>query len=92
MDNIFIFKEAEEEVAKIGDFGYSREKIKKGLVNTLVGSPCTLAPEVIISDSLGYDERADIYSLGIMFYKMLFGEYPYKIKVNLSENYDEFFK
>jgi len=39
MDNIFIFNEAEEEVAKIGDFGYSKELIKKGLVNTLVGSP-----------------------------------------------------
>ena len=83
MDNIFIFNEAEEEVAKIGDFGYSKELIKKGLVYTLVGSPCSLAPEVILSDSLGYDERADIYSLGIMFYKMLFGDYPYKIKANL---------
>jgi len=28
MDNIFIFKEGDEEVAKIGDFGFSREKIK----------------------------------------------------------------
>ena len=28
MDNIFIFKEGDEEVAKIGDFGFSIEKIK----------------------------------------------------------------
>jgi len=43
----------------------------------LVGSPFSCAPEIITTGL--YDERADIFSLGVMFYEMLFGEFPFSL-------------
>ena len=34
-----------------------------------------MAPEVL--SGLKYGMEADVYSLGVIFYQMLFGEYPY---------------
>lgn len=58
---------------KIADFGLS----KFGeLATTVVGTPYTKAPEVFNKKT--YDNRADIWSLGIIFYQMLFKlQYPF---------------
>ena len=64
-------------MVKVGDFGFAREKPQLLLVNNLVGSPFAMTPEVITIGE--YDERADIYSLGIMFYEILFGESPFQL-------------
>ena len=37
-----------------------------------------MAPEIITIGQ--YDERADIYSLGVMFYEILFGESPFQLR------------
>ena len=48
----------------IGDFGVS-DSIKPGrMKKTFVGSPCWMAPEVI-DQNVGYDYKADMWSLGI---------------------------
>ena len=39
-----------------------------------------MAPEIITIGQ--YDERADIYSLGVMFYELLFGESPFQLSDN----------
>ena len=46
------------------------------MASTYLGSPMTMAPEV--AERKDYDERCDVYSLGVVFYQMLFGDYPYK--------------
>ena len=47
----------------LSDFGVSAN-IKKGRKrDTLVGSPCWMAPEVM--NSTGHDQSADVWSLGI---------------------------
>ncbi len=54
---------------KIGDFGISRELSKSGKAASMKGTPFFMAPEVYRGEK--YDGRADIYSLGIVLYKLL---------------------
>ncbi|CAG7716563.1 unnamed protein product [Allacma fusca] len=54
---------------KLTDFGLSRHVGNpNGKLQTCVGSPCWMAPEVVVSErspDLAYDSRADVWSLGI---------------------------
>ena len=39
----------------------------------MLGSPLNMAPEVL--NNLEYSNKADVYSLGVCYYWMLFGRY-----------------
>ncbi|QDS98771.1 serine/threonine protein kinase [Adhaeretor mobilis] len=77
-DNILI---AIDGSVKIADFGLSRilgnESQQEILTGThqVMGTPRYMAPEQLES-SHSVDHRADIYSLGVVFYEMLTGELP----------------
>ena len=60
----------------ISDFGVSAHVKIGQKKNTFVGSPCWMAPEVA-EQTEGYDFKADIWSLGILLYIMLFGKKPF---------------
>lgn len=77
-ENILISKDGS---VKIADFGLSRIVSNGTQVMTLtqthqvLGTPRYMAPEQF-EGSHGVDHRADIYSLGVVFYEMLTGELP----------------
>ncbi|PWT93584.1 MAG: hypothetical protein C5B54_01605, partial [Acidobacteria bacterium] len=63
---------------KIVDFGLaSAENISSHIthVQEFLGTPSFMAPEQ--AQNAGVDHRADIYSLGITFYYMLYGKLPF---------------
>ena len=63
---------------KVADFGLAKIiAADSGLTQTMatVGTPDFLAPESYIQ-GIALDERADIYSTGVMLYKMLTGYVP----------------
>ena len=69
---------SDDGLLKLVDFGIAQShKFKKRLTNTgeLVGTPGYLSPEACIGQEI--DIRADIFSLGIVFYQMLAGEVPF---------------
>jgi serine/threonine-protein kinase len=70
---------------KICDFGVARRLSSDSSTNTtalsnsrwtLAGTPAYMAPEVI--QGLRFDERADLFSLGTVFYEMLTGRNPFR--------------
>ena len=73
-DNIFI----SDGVCKIGDFGFAKQLGMAGIATTTLGTPLTMAPEVL--EKKQYDNKADIWSLGVVYYQMLYGKYPFMAK------------
>ncbi|MBN2270168.1 MAG: serine/threonine protein kinase [Sedimentisphaerales bacterium] len=77
-ENILLDKEGN---IKIADFGLARLLDRPGTTYTLtqagqrMGTPHYMAPEQI-EGAHEVDHRADIYSLGVVFYEMLTGELP----------------
>jgi len=60
---------------KISDFGFSKLLDSMDMTQTIVGSPLNMAPEIIMGKT--YNNKVDIWSLGIVFYEMLFGVPPF---------------
>ncbi|MEZ6125701.1 MAG: serine/threonine-protein kinase [Planctomycetaceae bacterium] len=77
-ENILIDKRGR---VKIADFGLARLLGKPvdlptlTRTNQLMGTPAYMAPEQIEGQAV-IDHRADIYSLGVVFYELLTGELP----------------
>jgi len=62
-------------VLKIADFGLAKYMNDNELVNTVCGSPLYMAPELFIKDK--YSNKTDLWSIGLILFKMLYGFHPY---------------
>lgn len=61
----------------IGDFGFAKMGESMGV--TKLGTPYYMAPEILnIQNQSQYNNKCDIFSLGICYFVMVFGELPYK--------------
>lgn len=72
--NIFM----NDDVLVIGDFGLAKQGAETG--STVLGTPQTMAPELLfqnMDETLVYDSKADIWSIGVVYYQLLFGDTPY---------------
>ena len=72
------------DVVVIGDFGFAA--IGKLYAHTYLGTPLFTAPEISSKgkEKPFYTSKVDIWAIGVTYYYMLFGQYPWEIK-NVKE-------
>ncbi len=78
--NIFLQEERGEERARLLDFGIAKP-IERGSFDLtsgekIIGTPAYMAPEQILGQEI--DARTDLYALGVILYRMVAGQPPFK--------------
>jgi hypothetical protein len=76
LDNILFQNSYTDGEVKIVDFGLLSICEPQSMVSGFVGTPEYLCPEVILKRN--YDCKADVWSLGVVFYMLLCGDAPFK--------------
>ncbi len=68
-------KSKEDFTVKLADFGLSREISNKVKIDdSFCGSPETMAPEILYE--LPYNNKADLWSIGMIMYQMYYNHFP----------------
>jgi serine/threonine protein kinase len=81
-DNIFLHEENGKEIVKILDFGIAKLMETQemsddiSMPSKLIGTPAYISPERLTA--MPYDGKADVYSVGVIFYEMLTGQLPFQ--------------
>ena len=60
---------------KISDFGFARHFNSEYMLKTMCGTPLYMAPEIMTQSK--YTNKADLWSIGIILYEILFARRPY---------------
>ncbi len=66
-------------ILKIADLGLARDPHAAPITHAsgIMGTPHYMAPEAL-DQSAATDHRVDLYALGVMFYRMVFGRLPFR--------------
>ncbi|MFM7855461.1 MAG: protein kinase domain-containing protein [Flammeovirgaceae bacterium] len=62
-------------MCKIADLGLAKI-LENDLANTFAGTRGLMAPEIFQKE--GYGHKADVWSIGCLFYQLLFGFLPFQ--------------
>ena len=63
-------------IVKLSDYGISRKMLSMSKkCSTYAGTIITMAPEILAGEE--YDNKCDLWSLGVIIYQLFFKEYPY---------------
>ena len=82
LSNLFL---SEKLILKVGDFSFAIKLKNDNIKEFIFGHPNYVAPEMIDGEK-GYSYKADIWSLGIIIYKLIIGKFPFE-----SNNKEELF-
>ncbi|MFG0335417.1 MAG: protein kinase, partial [Maioricimonas sp. JB049] len=82
--NILVARQDDTPVSKVIDFGVAKaltQQLTGYTVHTaldqMIGTPMYMSPEQAEMGSLDIDTRSDVYSLGVVMYRLLSGATPY---------------
>lgn len=70
-------------IIKLADFGLSRYSDKMSYMNSIVGTPAYMAPQVLNREVFEkYSYKCDIWSFGVVCYELVVGTLPWHIRSN----------
>lgn len=72
-ENLLLQSDVDDSLVKIADFGFAKKVYAPNSLTTQCGTPGYVAPEIL--EGTAYDERADMWSVGVILY-ILLGGYP----------------
>ncbi|GKY97773.1 hypothetical protein MPSEU_000735500 [Mayamaea pseudoterrestris] len=72
-ENLLLLTEHDDTSVKIADFGFAKKVYEHNSLTTQCGTPGYVSPEIL--EGTPYDERADMWSVGVILY-ILLGGYP----------------
>ena len=61
-------------VAKIADLGFAKQ-MTRNVTATILGTSLTMAPQLL--EERPYGLEADIWSIGVVYYQIMYGKYPF---------------
>jgi serine/threonine-protein kinase len=75
---------AESGIVKVMDFGLARMSGSEHLTNDgyMVGTPAYMSPEQVLGGEV--DGRADLYAMGVVLYRLLSGQLPFKARSGIE--------
>ena len=79
LENILVkFKDEQKTdfISKLTDYGISKQVTNTSMYTSHVGTSLTMAPEVLEGKEK-YDNKCDLWSIGVIIYQLFFGIYPY---------------
>eukprot|EP00529_Nitzschia_sp_RCC80_P001609 CAMPEP_0113509476 /NCGR_PEP_ID=MMETSP0014_2-20120614/37601_1 /TAXON_ID=2857 /ORGANISM="Nitzschia sp." /LENGTH=372 /DNA_ID=CAMNT_0000405319 /DNA_START=605 /DNA_END=1723 /DNA_ORIENTATION=+ /assembly_acc=CAM_ASM_000159 len=72
-ENLLLYSKSDDSTVKIADFGFAKKVYENNSLTTQCGTPGYVAPEIL--EGTPYDQRADMWSVGVILY-ILLGGYP----------------
>lgn len=73
-ENLLMTEKGPDAVVKLADFGISKI-LSEEMLNTNCGTPIYMPPEIWKGES--YNEKVDVWSMGIVMYYLMTGSYPF---------------
>lgn len=75
-ENILLVSKDEDNFdVKIADLGFAQEFDREKGLDLVLGTPLYMAPELILHER--YNEKVDVWSLGVIVYQLLNGKTPF---------------
>ncbi|ORM41870.1 putative serine/threonine-protein kinase nek2 [Babesia sp. Xinjiang] len=72
-------------ICKIGDFGLCRSIGMESFAHSCVGTPYYWCPELLLSQTKNYDDKMDMWALGVVLYELSYGKTPFHKATTLAE-------
>lgn len=80
LENYMLETKQDNSRLKLIDFGLARQFVKGEPLHSRVGTPSYCAPEIFSRESVGYDERVDVWSLGVCVFVMSCSSFPFGVE------------
>ena len=73
--NLLLSSDEDDTSVKLADFGFAQRVMAPNSLSRRCGTPFFVAPEIIRKEA--YDQRADMWSCGVIIYLLLSGRLPF---------------